>query len=311
MRFRSRTTDRRAIGYHYDLSNAFYALFLDPRMLYTCGYYRQPDASLETAQEDKLELICRKLDLRPGERLLDIGCGWGGLVAWAAERYGVEAHGVTLSTEQVLWAEQMLRRTGLTDRVRVELRDWRDLPPGVQYDKIAAIGVIEHVGPTQTPAWLDAVHARLAPGGRFLLHGITHEKGWRYTGLSRFLERYVFPNGEIQNVSEILDRAERARFEIEHVESLRPHYVRTTRQWAERLQANAEAAVALVGQRTYRIWLAYLAGASAAFAQGSIGIYQTVLRKPDPAAAVAAPSTCARWYADDPRPAGVATSPAA
>jgi len=306
MRFRTKRFDQQAIGYHYDLSNDFYACFLDPRMVYTCAYYRRPDGDLATAQEDKLDLVCRKLDLKPGERLLDVGCGWGALVLWAAERYGVEAHGVTLSKAQAEWAQAAIRRAGLGARARVEYRDWRDLPPSARYDKVAAIGVIEHVGPRNTPAYLAAVWERLAPGGLFLNHGITHEKGWRYTGMSRFLERYVFPNGELQNVSDTLDAVERARFEVLDVESLRPHYARTTRQWAERLMANADTARALVGERAFRIWLAYLASSSAAFGQGTIGLYQTLARRPAAAAAPLAPSTRERWYAPRAAAAGAA-----
>jgi cyclopropane-fatty-acyl-phospholipid synthase len=282
--------DRQSIQYHYDVSNEFYALFLDPRMVYTCAYYRTPDGDLAQAQEDKLDLVCRKLRLQPGERLLDIGCGWGSLVVWAAERYGVEAHGVTLSQAQAEWAQAAIRRAGLERRARVDLLDYRDLSPHVQYDKIAAIGVIEHLRIAGAPPYLRRVYDMLKPGGLFLNHGITRDKHWRPTSLTEFLNRYVFPNAEQDNVSHFLHEVERAHFEIVDVESLRAHYARTTRQWADRLQANAAAAQALVGQRTYRIWLGYLASASVAFAGGSIGLYQTVASRLAPGVA-AVPTT--------------------
>jgi cyclopropane-fatty-acyl-phospholipid synthase len=287
---RSKRRDREAIAFHYDVSSEFYALFLDPRMVYTCAYYRTPDGDLEQAQEDKLELVCRKLRLRPGERLLDIGCGWGSLVLWAAERHGVEARGVTLSRAQAEWAQAAIRRAGLEGRARVDHLDWRDLPPAARFDKIAAVGVIEHVGIRNYPAYFARVWDMLAPGGLFLSHGITHEKRWRRSSQTDFLERHVFPNAEIDNVTHTLDVLERARFEVLDVESLRLHYARTTRQWVERLQANAARARALVDERTYRSWVLYLAGASYCFVQGALGLYQTVAARPDPAAA-AVPTT--------------------
>jgi cyclopropane-fatty-acyl-phospholipid synthase len=271
--------DRESIQYHYDVSNEFYALFLDPRMVYTCAYYRTPDGDLAQAQEDKLDLVCRKLRLQPGERLLDIGCGWGSLVMWAAERYGVDARGVTLSKAQAEWAQAAIRRAGLERRARVDLLDYRDLPPDLRFDKIAAVGVIEHLRIAGAPPYLRRVYDMLKPGGLFL-------------------NRYVFPNAEQDNISHFLDAVERAHFEIVDVESLRPHYARTTRQWAERLQANAAEARAIVGERTYRIWLAYLASASRAFAGGSIGLYQTVALRQDPSAA-AVPTTREAIYRHD------------
>jgi cyclopropane-fatty-acyl-phospholipid synthase len=297
MRMRTKQGDRQAIAFHYDVSNDFYALFLDRRMVYTCAYYRHPDGDLDQAQEDKLDLVCRKLRLEPGERLLDIGCGWGSLVMWAAERYGVHAHGVTLSRAQAEWAQAAIQRSGLEDRARVDHLDYRDLPRDLRFDKIAAVGVIEHIGIRNYPAYFARVWDLLAPGGLFLNHGITHEKQWRRTSETEFLERYVFPNGQMDNVSHILDVLERARFELLDVESLRPHYARTTRQWVERLRANGERARALVGERVYRTWIAYLAASSVSFTQGSIGLYQVVAARPDPTAVVAVPTTREMIYA--------------
>ncbi len=214
MKLRTKRFDARAIAYHYDVSNEFYALFLDRRMVYTCAYYRRPDGDLDQAQEDKLDLVCRKLRLQPGERLLDIGCGWGSLVVWAAERYGVLARGVTLSRAQAEYGQAWIRRLGLEERARVDHLDYRDLPRELRFDKIAAVGVIEHLGIGNYPDYFARVHELLAPGGLFLNHGITHEKHWRRSSQTEFLERHVFPNGEMDNVSHILDVLERARFEI-------------------------------------------------------------------------------------------------
>ena len=297
MRLRTKRRDAQAIAFHYDVSNDFYALFLDRRMVYTCAYYRRPDGDLEQAQEDKLDLVCRKLRLQPGERLLDIGCGWGSLVLWAAERYGVEAHGVTLSASQAEWGRAAIRRAGLEVRARIDHLDYRDLPRDLRFDKISAVGVIEHVGIANYPEYFAGIHERLVPGGLFLNHGITHEKHWRRSSQTKFLERHVFPNGEIDNVTHTLDVLERARFEILDVECLRAHYARTTRQWVERLQANATRARALVGERVYRTWLTYLASSSVGFSEGSLGLYQVVAARPDPAVRHATPTTREALYA--------------
>jgi len=305
MKRRTKRSDAQAIAYHYNVSNDFYALFLDRRMVYTCAYYRRPDGDLDQAQEDKLDLVCRKLRLEPGERLLDIGCGWGSLVMWAAERYGVEAYGVTLSARQAEHAQAAIRRAGLAGRARVDFMDYRDLAADIRFDKIAAVGVIEHVGIANYGSYFARVHELLAPGGLFLNHGITHEKEWRRSSQTDFLERYVFPNGEMDNVSHILDVLERARFEILDVEGLRGHYARTTRQWVERLQANAARARALVTERVYRTWLTYLAASSVAFTQGSLGLYQVVASRPDPGMREAVPTTREAIYASA-SPASVA-----
>jgi cyclopropane-fatty-acyl-phospholipid synthase len=273
---RSRRWDRRAIAHHYDLPAEFYALFLDRRMVYTCGYYRRPDGDLDQAQEDKLDVVCRKLKLAAGERFLDLGCGWGGLVLWAAERYDVEAHGVTLSRAQAEYAQAAIRRLRLGERVRVDRLDCRDLRADGRYDKVAAVGFLEHLPRRQHVHFFERVRGLLAPGGLFLNHCITQEKHAGRSSEMRFLRRHVFPGGALASVSDVLDGMERARFEILDVEGLRLHYARTTRQWVERLQVNATRAKALVGERVYRTWVAYLAGASVAFTQGAIGLHQTV-----------------------------------
>ena len=279
MSTQTRERDARAIAHHYDVSNDFYALFLDPLMVYTCAYYRGPDGTLEQAQADKLDLVCRKLCLARDETLLDIGCGWGSLAIWAAQHYGVRAHGVTLSRAQADYAAARIEALGLEARCRVEYRDVRDVPDGARYDKIAAVGVIEHVGIPNYPTFFRRTHAMLNPGGLYLNHGITHNFHWRPTSHTEFLFRYVFPNGDLAGLTETLTEIERARFEILDVECLRLHYARTCRQWVERLRARADEARRLVGERVYRTWLLYLTCSAVAFETSSIGLYQVVMHK--------------------------------
>src|SRR5499425_1025768 len=238
MRRRSKRRDAKAIAHHYDVSNDFYALFLDPLMLYTCAYYREPDGKLEQAQADKVDLVCRKLRLKPGETLLDIGCGWGGLSIWATQHYGVTAHGVTLSKAQADWAMARIKREGLEGRCLVEHRDLRDLPPGARYDKIAAIGVIEHVGIVNYPSFFASARSMLNDGGLYLNHGIHHEFHWRHTSQTDFLYDHVFPNGDLSGVSETMTEMERAGWEVYDVENLRLHYARTCRQWRRRFSTS-------------------------------------------------------------------------
>jgi cyclopropane-fatty-acyl-phospholipid synthase len=279
MKARGMAADARAIAHHYDVSNEFYALFLDPLMVYTCAYYRDPDGKLEQAQQDKLDHVCRKLDLRAGETLLDIGCGWGSLAMWAARHYGVRAHGVTLSRAQANYATERIQREGLQATCRVEYLDYRDLPADVVYDKIAAVGVIEHVGKPNYPGFFGAVRARLKDGGLYLNHGIVHDFHWKRTSQTEFLYRHVFPNGDLAGLSETLTEMERAGWEIADVEGLRLHYARTCRQWVERLSARADEARALAGERIYRTWRLYLTCSAVAFEGGSLGLYQVLMRK--------------------------------
>ena len=279
MSTQTRARDARAIAHHYDVSNDFYSLFLDPLMVYTCAYYRDPAGGLEQAQADKLDLVCRKLRLAPDETLLDIGCGWGGLAIWAVQHYGVRALGVTLSRAQADYAAARIASLGLSGRCRVEYRDLRDIPAGARYDKIAAVGVIEHVGIPNYPAFFHRIHAMLNPGGLYLNHGITHNYYWRPTSQTEFLVRYVFPNGDLAGLTETLTEMERARFEILDVECLRLHYARTCRHWVERLRAHADEARGLVGERVYRTWLLYLTCSAVAFEASSIGLYQVLLQK--------------------------------
>jgi cyclopropane-fatty-acyl-phospholipid synthase len=278
----SRATDRAAISFHYDVSNTFYGLWLDDERVYSCAYFENDDDTLEQAQRNKLDHICRKLRLRPGERFLDIGCGWGSLVCWAAKRYGVQAHGITLSDRQLEYARSRIRAAGLERQVTVELRDYRDLPANAAYDKVASVGMFEHVGLANLPTYHATVERVLRPGGLFLNHGITHdEDGWTKTVASEFINRYVFPDGELDRVSHIQLGMERAGFEIHDVEGLRPHYALTLRHWVQRLEANREAALREVSEPTYRVWRVYMAACALEFEEGGTGIYQILASKRD------------------------------
>ena len=271
----TRGSDQQAIAFHYDVSNAFYALWLDAERVYSCAYFETPEDTLDQAQRNKLEHICRKLRLRPGERLLDIGCGWGALVCWAARHHGVHAHGITLSREQHAFAQQRIQDEGLQDLVTVELRDYRDLQGEAVYDKVASIGMFEHVGLVNMPTYLATVQRVLRPDGLFLNHGITHdEEGWNRTVATEFINRYVFPDGEFDCVSNIQLGMERAGFEIQDVEALRRHYALTLRQWVLRLEANRDAALLEVDEPTYRVWRLYMAACALEFEAGGTGIYQ-------------------------------------
>jgi cyclopropane-fatty-acyl-phospholipid synthase len=264
-----------SIAFHYDVSNDFYRLWLDERMLYSCAYFETAEQSLEVAQCNKLDLICRKLRLRPGESLLDIGCGWGALVCWAAKHYGVQAHGITLSRNQYQFACAEVERQGLQGQVTIEMRNYRDLLPVATYDKISSIGMFEHVGLKNLPGYFAIVRLVLKPNGLFLNHGITSdEPDWNSGVSTRFINRYVFPDGELDTISNIQQTMEEAKFEIFDVEGLRPHYALTLRHWVRRLEEKHDEVVNLVGERTYRIWRLYMTGCALQFEQGSTGIYQ-------------------------------------
>ena len=276
----SRDSDHAAVSFHYDVSNEFYRLWLDAERVYSCAYFTSADESLDQAQRNKLAHICRKLRLRPGERLLDIGCGWGALVCWAARHHGVRAHGITLSRQQLEYAQQRIRVEGLENLVTVELRDYRDLAGEGVYDKVSSIGMFEHVGLANLPTYLATVMRVLRPGGLFLNHGITHdEEGWEKTVATEFINRYVFPDGELDCVSNIQLGMEHAGFEIHDVEGLRPHYALTLRHWVQRLEANREEALREVDEPTYRIWRLYMAACALEFESGGTGIYQILASK--------------------------------
>ena len=276
----SKTENRDAVQFHYDVSNEFYALWLDRAMVYSCAYFENPDVALDAAQEAKLDLICRKLCLRQGESFLDIGCGWGALVIHAAQHYGVRAHGVTLSPQQLKVAQERIAKADLADRVSVELRDYRDLPAEALYDKVASVGMFEHVGLKNLPVYFSTVHRLLKPHGLFLNHGITHDsEGWQKSVSTEFINRYVFPDGQLDNISNIQHVMEQARFEIADVEALRPHYAMTLRHWVSRLEYSHARALEFVNEATYRVWRLYMAACALEFEAGGVGIYQILAGK--------------------------------
>ena len=300
--------DRAAVRYHYDIGNDFYALWLDRRMVYSCAYFDGPDRSLEDAQLAKLELICRKLRLRPGERFLDVGCGWGALVMHAAQCHGVDALGITLSEEQAKLARERIAAAGLTNRVKVEIRDYRDLPDGVAFDKIASVGMVEHVGLAKLPVYFASLYRALAPRGLLLNHGIVsvnaaRPRGWRDRLEARlwrrnaFIEQYVFPDGNLTALQSVIAAAEGAGFETRDAESLREHYAMTLRHWTSRLTEQAARAIAIAGERTFRTWRLYMAASAHAFASGSINIVQTLLSKADSSGTAGVPMTRRDIYA--------------
>lgn len=271
------------VQFHYDVSNAFYRLFLDPEMQYSCAYFPTWDTAIEEAQQAKLHMICKKLRLQPGERFLDIGCGWGGLICHAALHYGVHAHGVTLSQAQFDHVREKIESLGLADRVTVELKDYRDLDG--EFDKIASIGMFEHVGLDNHSAYFSKLNALLRPRGLLLNHAITRpaKKSQRAFRRKRpeyaAIIDYIFPGAELDHIGGTVTTIERHGFEVHDVEAWREHYARTTRLWHDRLAANRAAAVKEVGEAKTRLWLLYLAGVSLGFERGSIGIFQTLASK--------------------------------
>jgi len=276
-------TNKENVHYHYDLSNAFYALFLDPEMVYSCAWFRDWNNDLATAQHDKLDMICRKLRLQPGDRLLDIGCGWGALVCHAATHYGVEALGVTLAEEQFALAKDKVARLGLEHKVKIELRDYA-LIEG-DFDKIASIGMFEHVGAANYPAYFQAISRLLKPGGFYLHHAIAlrsaayERRRKSKPEATTAIGRYIFPGGDLDHVGMSIANLERHGFEVHDVEAWREHYARTTRLWHDRLSANRAAAEREVGVVKTRLWIAYLAASSIGFERNSVGIFQTLASK--------------------------------
>jgi cyclopropane-fatty-acyl-phospholipid synthase len=275
--------DKALVQFHYDLSNTFYALFLDAEMVYSCAYFPDWDASIDEAQAAKLEHVCRKLRLAPGERFLDIGCGWGGLVCHAARHHGVLAHGVTLSQAQHDFAVAKVQRLGLQDRVTIELKDFSALTG--EWDKIASVGMYEHVGLANRQGYLGKIRSLLRPRGIYLHHAITRPAKRDARAFRRkrpeyqAIIDYVFPGSELDHIGNTVQDLERGGFEVHDVESLREHYGRTCRLWTQRLHEAREAAEAEVGAARTRIWLLYLAGVALGFERGTIGICQTVATK--------------------------------
>jgi cyclopropane-fatty-acyl-phospholipid synthase len=288
--------DRKAVRFHYDVSNDFYALWLDPRMVYSCAYFDHPDVGLEEAQGRKLDLICRKLDLKSGERLLDVGCGWGGLLLHAATHYGVRGDGITLSEKQLEWTQRLIAERGLSDRVRVRLADYREMKREEIYDKAVSVGMVEHVGRKNLGLYFEQIAGLLKPGGLFLNHGIGRGPvPWTNEDES-FIDRYVFPDTDLPPLPTMLGAAAGARLEIRDVESLREHYALTLRHWVRRLEARHDDALRHVDEEAYRIWRLYMAGSAHNFDLGSISLYQTLLAKVTPDGKSQAPLTRQKWY---------------
>ena len=270
----SRGRDAEAISHHYDVSNRFYELVLGPSMTYTCAVFPRPDASLEEAQAEKYDLICRKLDLRPGQRLLDVGCGWGGMVRHAAREYGVRALGVTLSAQQASWGKEAIDREGLGDLAEVRHLDYRDVME-TGFDAVSSIGLTEHVGVRNYPAYFAHLRDRLRPGGRLLNHCITRSHNRRQP-VGAFLDRYIFPDGELTGSGRIITEAQDAGLEVMHEENLRRHYALTLTGWCRNLVEHWDECVAEVGEGTARVWGLYMAGSRLAFERNEIQLHQVL-----------------------------------
>lgn len=296
----SRSRDRASIAHHYDQPLAFFEPWLGSSMVYSCAYFHDPQDSLDAAQHQKLEHICRKLRLKPGERFLDIGCGWGSLLLHAAGECQAESDGITLSRAQAQATRHRIQTAQLDQSCRVNLCDYRDLESqGKQFDKIASVGMYEHVGLHNLPLYFGIAYRLLRPGGLFLNHGIARSPNSPSRDRS-FIDRYVFPTGHLVTLSQALTAAEGAGFEVRDVENLREHYELTLRRWAEGLMRNASEVLRYVSKTTYRIWLLYMAGSAAAFQRGDIGIYQVLLSRPDHGAS-GLPLTRADLYAAEPQ----------
>lgn len=279
----SRRKDRADVGYHYDVGDDFYRLWLDENMIYSCAYFKDGNEDIDLAQRQKLDHICRKLMLRPGDRLLDLGCGWGGLLYWAAQHYGVSGVGITLSARQCAYARQWIAAGQLSGKVEILRQDYRDLADDAGFDKIVSVGMYEHVGIRNLPLYFATVRRLLRPGGAFLNHGIVatdpHGRAQGPAG-GEFIERYVFPGGAVPHLSRVVFEVARAGLEFADAEDLRPHYARTLSHWSRRLEARREEAIRAAGERRYRIWRVYLAGMAHAFDRSWLSVAQVLAFRP-------------------------------
>jgi cyclopropane-fatty-acyl-phospholipid synthase len=272
----SRDRDAAAISHHYDVSNAFYRMVLGPSMTYSCAVFHAPTDTLEDAQSNKYELICRKLGVEPGMRLLDVGCGWGGMAMHAAAHHGVRAVGVTISRRQAELAEKRVAEAGLSEQVEIRVQDYREVRDG-PYDAISSIGMFEHVGEARLSEYFDRLHALVRPQGRVLNHGISRPPGHKARLPRRsFINRYVFPDGELHEVGRVVSIMQASGFEVRHVETLREHYALTLRQWVANLEAHWDEAVAEVGEARARVWRLYMAGSAVNFEAGRTQVHQVL-----------------------------------
>ncbi len=271
----SRSRDRAAISHHYDVGNDFYRLVLGPSLTYSCAYFASPEQTLEDAQHDKIELICRKLRLRPGERLLDVGCGWGSLAIYAASKYGVNVVGVTLSQPQADLAAKRAAEAGVGDKVEIRVQDERDVDDG-PYDAISSVGMFEHVGAARLSEYFGHLHELLRPRGRLLNHGISRPAGAERTRFARrsFIDSFVFPDGELHEVGNVVSSVQGAGFEVRDVENMREHYALTLRHWVSNLEADRDRAIELAGEGRYRVWRLYMAASALNFEAGRTQVHQ-------------------------------------
>lgn len=292
----TKRSDRHAISHHYDVGNDFYEIVLGPSMVYSCAYWPSPDSTLEQAQHDKLELVCRKLGLSPGQRLLDVGCGWGSMAVHAAREHGVSVVGVTLSQEQAAYARKRVADEGLTDKVEIRVQDYRDVRDG-PYDAISSIGMAEHVGAERYLEYAGDLHELLKPGGRLLNHQIARRPQRDETAynVDAFIDSYVFPDGELQPVGITVAMLERAGFEVRDVESIREHYALTLRQWVARLEADWQRAVQLTSPGRARVWRLYMAASALAFERNRIGVNQVLAVRTPESGASGMPLRARTW----------------
>ncbi|WP_210635750.1 class I SAM-dependent methyltransferase [Streptomyces sp. GESEQ-13] len=299
----TKRSDKRAISHHYDVGNEFYEIVLGPSMVYSCAYWPAPppEATLEQAQHDKLELVARKLDLRPGQRLLDVGCGWGSMAIHAAREHGVNVVGITLSQEQAAYARKRIAEEGLTDRVEIRVQDYRDVADG-PYDAISSIGMAEHVGSERYLEYATVLHELLRPGGRLLNHQIARrpQRDESAYQVDEFIDAYVFPDGELAPLGTTVTLLERAGFEVRDVESLREHYALTLRRWVANLESGWARAVALAGPGRTRVWQLYMAASALAFERNRIGVNQVVAVRTPESGASGLPLRARVWGAPGP-----------
>lgn len=292
----TRRRDKAAIAHHYDVGNDFYALLLGPSMVYSCAVWPEKDTTLEAAQYAKLDLVCRKLSLRAGQRLLDVGCGWGSMALHAAEHYGVHATGITLSAEQAAFARKRVAEAGLTGRIDIRVQDYRDVTDG-PYDAISSIGMAEHVGSERYLEYARTLYGLLRPGGRLLNHQIARrpmrdEEAYR---IDEFIDRYVFPDGELSPVGATVARLEEAGFEVRDVEALREHYARTLRAWVTNLEAHWDEAARATTAGRARVWQLYMAASALSFERNRIGVNQVLAVRTDPDGTSGMPPTRGGW----------------